>query len=161
MTDRTGEPGATPVARIPAGFQRQPSEASKNPTQNRSRFANGLLADGLIPLLALASQAPQYQVDPRGLPRRNEPVQHLPRLRHRHFTTQVNPVQKSAVLREKSWDFLPLGWSPSDPENVSRLSLPTPHATNSGIGLPWSTMGVGLPLKSSIVIFEESMPRWW
>ena len=37
----------------------------------------------------------------------------------------------------------------------------TVHTRNNpGIGLPFGTMGVGLPPKSLIVSFAESMPRW-
>ena len=36
MTDRTGAPGATRAARIAAGLERSPSEASKNPTSEKN-----------------------------------------------------------------------------------------------------------------------------
>ncbi len=45
---------------------------------------------------------------------------------------------------------------------TGRLTDPRPtHTINSAIGLPWSTIGVGRPLKSLIRTFEPSMPRWW
>jgi hypothetical protein len=59
MTDRTGAPGATPVAGILAGQARKPSEASKVIRRKTSlRFANGFLGDSL-PLASPLGQGPR------------------------------------------------------------------------------------------------------
>ncbi len=50
------------------------------------------------------------------------------------------------------------------PQYVVRPGSSTAYAfrpISSGIGRPLSTIGVGRPLKSLMVIFDESIPRWW
>jgi len=46
----------------------------------------------------------------------------------------------------------------TDAKTTVRRSADQPMS--SGMGFPWSMMGVGRPLKSRRVIFDALMPRW-